>query len=243
MGLQRRARPRRRPASAFPPGGGSARRGGAAIPPRTVSPVDDERPAAAPRSPAADDPHKRPAVCRDPAATPSPQVADDGRACVVLANKWDIYEGKDEASTRDVEKRIKETLSSVSWAEVVFTSAETGQRCLKVYDAVRRAVESHRQRIATATLNDVVRDAMMWQPPPATAAGKNAGKIYFVSQTATRPPTVVCMCNDPKAFTQNYRRYLTRKLRESIPFTGTPVNFVFRAKRQRTEEQDSRKRR
>lgn len=162
---------------------------------------------------------------------------------MVLANKWDIYEGKDEASTRDVEKRIKETLSSVSWAEVVFTSAETGQRCLKVYDAVRRAVESHRQRIATATLNDVVRDAMMWQPPPATAAGKNAGKIYFVSQTATRPPTVVCMCNDPKAFTQNYRRYLTRKLRESIPFTGTPVNFVFRAKRQRTEEQDSRKRR
>ena len=50
-------------------------------------------------------------------------------------------------------------------------------------------------------------------------AGKNAGKVYFVSQTGIAPPTFVCMCNDPKAFPKNYRRFLERKLRESMPFT------------------------
>ena len=170
------------------------------------------------------------------------RIADDGRACVVLANKWDIYEDKNEGSTREVLKVLRETLTAVSWAEVVFCSAETGQRCLKVYDAVKRARESHHHRVSTATLNEVIRDAMLWQPPPATAAGKNAGKVYFVSQTAVAPPTFVCMCNDPKAFPKNYRRFLERKLRESMPFTGTPVRFVFRARRQREAERDGRKR-
>ena len=76
----------------------------------------------------------------------------------------------------------------------------------------------------------------------AVAAGKNAGKVYFVSQTGIAPPTFVCMCNDPKAFPKNYRRFLERKLRESMPFTGTPVRFVFRARRQREAERDGRKR-
>ena len=70
------------------------------------------------------------------------RIADDGRACVVLANKWDIYEGKDEGITGEVLKVLREKLTAVSWAEVVFCSAETGQRCLKVYDAVKQR-ESH----------------------------------------------------------------------------------------------------
>ena len=76
----------------------------------------------------------------------------------------------------------------------------------------------------------------------AATAGKNAGKVYFVSQTGVAPPTFVCMCNDPKAFPKNYRRFFERKLRESMPFTGTPVRFVFRARRQREAERDGRKR-
>ena len=170
------------------------------------------------------------------------RVADDGRACVILANKWDIYDDKNEGSTREVLKTMKETLTAVSWAEVVFCSAETGQRCLKVYDAVKRASASHHHRVSTATLNEVVRDAMLWQAPPAAATGKNAGKVYFVSQTAVAPPTFVCMCNDPKAFPKNYRRFLERKLRESMPFAGTPVRFVFKQRGQRNAERDGKRR-
>ena len=170
------------------------------------------------------------------------RIADDGRACVVLANKWDAYEDKDEKSTRDVEKKIRETLSAVAWAEVVFLSAKTGQRCLKVYAAIQRAYESARTRVPTATLNEVVRDAMLWQAPPASVGSKAGAKIYFVSQTAVAPPTIVAMCNDPKSFTDNYKRYLERKVRESLPFSGTPVNFVFRARRLRDENRDAAKR-
>ena len=161
---------------------------------------------------------------------------------MVLANKWDAYEDKDEASTRAVEKKIKETLTAVSWAEVVFLSAKTGQRCLKVYAALQRAVDAHRRRVATATLNEVIRDAMLWQPPPASAGGKAGAKIYFVSQTAVAPPTIVAMCNNPAAFTDNYKRYLERKLRESLNFAGTPVSFIFRGRRLRDSNRDAAKR-
>ncbi|KAH8099061.1 GTP binding protein [Aureococcus anophagefferens] len=139
-------------------------------------------------------------------------------------------------------KKIKETLTAVSWAEVVFLSAKTGQRCLKVYAALQRAVDAHRRRVATATLNEVIRDAMLWQPPPASAGGKAGAKIYFVSQTAVAPPTIVAMCNSPTAFTDNYKCYLERKLRESLNFAGTPVSFIFRGRRLRDSNRDAAKR-
>ena len=170
------------------------------------------------------------------------RIKQDGRACVVIANKWDIKEEKDEKSTRQVSTIIKDTLSDVNWADILFVSALTGQRCLKVYQAIQAAVQNHRKRVPTAVLNDIIRDAMLWQPPPATAAGSNAGKIYFVSQTAIAPPTIVAICNDPRLFTDNYKRYLERKLRESLDWTGTPIRFVFRGKRLRDEVRDSNKR-
>ena len=61
---------------------------------------------------------------------------------------------------------------------------------------------------------------MLWQPPPATAAGKNAGKVYFVSQTGVAPPTFVCMCNDPKAFPKNYRRFWSGSCASRCPSRG-----------------------
>ena len=169
------------------------------------------------------------------------RIADDGRACVILANKWDIKEDKDEASTRIVSKNIKAALSDIAWADILFVSAETGQRCLKVYTAVQSAVQNHRKRVPTSVLNDIIRDALLWQPPPASAASGGAGKIYYVSQTAVAPPTIVCMCNDPKLFSDNYRRFLERKLRDSLDFQGTPIRLILRAKRLREELRDRRR--
>lgn len=167
-------------------------------------------------------------------------IADDGRACVVIANKWDVKEDKDEKSTRQVSTLIKEQLSAVNWAEILFVSALTGQRCLKTYAAVDRAVANHRKRVPTAVVNQVVRDAMMWQPPPSTPKG--SGKIYYVSQTSTKPPTMVAICNDPRLFSPNYRRYLERKIRDSLPFVGTPIKLILRGKRLREEMRDASKR-
>lgn len=167
-------------------------------------------------------------------------IADDGRACVVIANKWDVKEDKDEKSTRRVSTLIREQLSAVSWAEILFVSALTGQRCLKTYAAIDRAVASHRKRVPTAVVNQVVRDAMMWQPPPSTPKG--SGKIYYVSQTSTKPPTMVAICNDPRYFSPNYKRYLERKIRDSLPFVGTPIKLILRGKRLREEMRDANRR-
>ena len=143
------------------------------------------------------------------------RISEDGRACVIIANKWDIVDDKDSSSTIRATKEIRDALPEIaSWAEICFVSALTGQRCLKVYDAIERAAASHRRRINTATLNDVIRDAMLWQPPPTTRAGKSNAKVYYVSQTGLSPPTIVAMCNDPDLFTKNYMRYLERKLRK-----------------------------
>ncbi|KAJ8600827.1 hypothetical protein CTAYLR_006405 [Chrysophaeum taylorii] len=170
------------------------------------------------------------------------RIAADGRACVVLANKWDIKQDKTEKSTREVSKILREALAPVAWAEILFVSALTGQRCLKVYAAIERAVANHRKRVETAVLNEVVRDALLWQPPPASAS-KGAAKIYFVSQPSVSPPTIVFMCNNPTLFTNNYKRYLERKIRESLPFEGTPIRLVFRGKRLRDEHRDRKRRR
>mmetsp|Transcript_38055 Transcript_38055/g.122179 ORF Transcript_38055/g.122179 Transcript_38055/m.122179 type:complete len:538 (+) Transcript_38055:2-1615(+) len=168
------------------------------------------------------------------------RIKQDGRACVILANKWDIKDDKDEASTRIAAKSIRESLSDVAWADILFVSAETGQRCLRVYGAVETAVKNHRKRVPTNVVNEVIRDALLWQQPPASSSG-GAGKIYFASQTGIAPPTIVAMCNDPKLFTDNYKRYLERKLRESLDWTGTPIRLIFRAKRLRDELRDRRR--
>jgi len=170
------------------------------------------------------------------------RINADGRACVVLVNKWDLKTDKNEATSRQVETSIRAALGDVSYADVLFVSAETGQRCLRVYGALEKAAANHRKRVPTAVLNDVVRDALLWQAPPASVAAGSSGKIYYVSQTTVSPPTVVCVCNDPRLFTDNYKRYLERKLRDSLDFKGTPLRLVFRAKRLRDELRDRRAR-
>jgi GTPase len=84
-------------------------------------------------------------------------------------------------------------------------------------------------------LNEVLRDAILWQPPPIKRSGaKSQAKIYYCSQVATEPPTIVVFCNDPSAVHDNYRRYLDRKFRESINgFEATPIRWIFRGRRQR----------
>ncbi|CAN0390210.1 unnamed protein product, partial [Laminaria digitata] len=83
------------------------------------------------------------------------RVQSDGRACVVVCNKWDLVEKKDDASYNKAVAYAKQMLSPVKWAEVVFTSAKTGQRCTKLFDLVDEVAVQHRRRIKTSVLNEV----------------------------------------------------------------------------------------
>ena len=164
------------------------------------------------------------------------KIADDGRACVVLCNKWDAVMNKDSTTYDKSVKYVREELPQIRWAPILFISAQTGQRVKKIYENVDDAVKAHRRRISTSVLNEVLRDAVLWQPPPAKRSGAQA-KIYYCNQVSTRPPTIVVFVNDPSLISDNYRRYLDRKFRESIDgFDASPIRWIFRGKRVRDIE-------
>jgi GTP-binding protein len=161
------------------------------------------------------------------------KVADDGRSCVLVVNKWDAVANKDSNTFDKSVKYFRGELPQVRWAPIIFTSAATGQRVGKIYGAVDDAVGAHRKRISTAVLNEVLRDATLWQPPPSKRNGSQA-KIYYCNQVSTRPPTIVVFCNDPTMIHDGYRRYLDRKFRESLEgFEATPIRWIFRGRRAR----------
>jgi GTP-binding protein len=161
------------------------------------------------------------------------KVADDGRACVIICNKWDAVVDKDSTTYNKSVKYFRDELPQVRWAPILFLSAATGQRVGKIYGVVDEAIQAHRKRVSTAVLNEVLRDAILWQPPPARRNGAQA-KIYYCNQVSVRPPTIVTFVNDPKLLNDNYRRYLDRKFRESLDgFEATPIRWIFRGRRVR----------
>lgn len=161
------------------------------------------------------------------------QIADDGRACVIVCNKWDAVVDKDSTTYHKSVQYVRQELPQIRWAPILFISAATGQRVGKIYQAIDEAIDAHRLRLSTSVWNEVLRDAVLWQPPPAKRNGAQA-KIYYCHQVSSRPPTVVVFCNDPKLVSDNYRRYLDRKCRESLDgFAATPIRWIFRGRRQR----------
>ena len=164
----------------------------------------------------------------------SEYVAAEGRACVVVVNKWDKVTDKGDRTLSDFEANVRAELRPVEWANIVFTSALTGQRVKRVLDAATAAAEEHRRRITTATLNMVIQDATGWRAPPSTGQGRR-GRVYYGTQAGVKPPTFVLFCNDPKLFPDDYRKYMERQFREQIGYPGSPLRIFYRGKQQGTE--------
>lgn len=164
-------------------------------------------------------------------------VVESGCACVIAVNKWDAVSAKDDRKYREAKANIAAKLPALAtggstWAEQVFVSAKTGLKTAAIFSALTRASETHRKRVSTAVLNEVLEDAVRWQRPPAAFNGKQ-GSVYYCAQVSTRPPTIVVFVNDPDLFSQSYRRYLESSLRKSLGFEGTPLRMLFRARRSR----------
>ncbi len=162
------------------------------------------------------------------------RIVEEGRALVIIVNKWDAVE-KDSYTIYDVQKMLQERLYFMDWAEMIFVSAMTGQRVNKILDLVDQAAESHRRRVSTSVINDVLQEALNWHTPPATRQGKQ-GRIYYGTQVKTQPPTITLFVNDPERFNENYRRYIERQFREQLGFKGTPIRLFWRGKSVRSAE-------
>jgi len=165
------------------------------------------------------------------------RIAEEGRACVIVANKWDAIE-KDNYTIYEFEEQIKSRLLHIDWAQMIFTSAKTGQRVTKVMELVDVAAEQHKRRVSTSVINEVLEDAVRWHTPPSTRQGRQ-GKIYYGTQVSSQPPTIALFVNSPALFKDNYRRYIDRQLRESLGFTGTPVKLFWRGKKVRDYERQT----
>ncbi len=162
------------------------------------------------------------------------RIIDEGRACIIVVNKWDAIE-KDSYTIYDYEKTIEARLHFTEWAETIFVSASTGQRVDKILDLVNEAAESHKRRVSTSVINEVLTDAVSWHSPPATRGGRQ-GKIYYWTQVGIQPPTIALFVNEAKRFNDNYRRYIERQFRKQLGFKGTPMRLLWRSKKVREME-------
>lgn len=167
------------------------------------------------------------------------RIADEGRAAVIVVNKWDAV-SKDSYTIYEYEKLVRERLNFIDWAEIIFVSALTGKRVEKILDLVDTAATNHRRRVTTSVINEVIEDAVSWHTPPTSRSGRQ-GKLYYGTQVASQPPTIVLFVNDPDRFNDNYRRYMERQFRQHLDFKGTPLRLLWRGKKVReVGDQNSR---
>jgi len=165
------------------------------------------------------------------------RISQEGRACIIVVNKWDAIE-KDSDTIYDYEREVRTRLYFLDWAEMIFVSAVSGQRVEKIIELVDKASDEHKRRVATAVINEVIEEATSWHSAPVTRQGKQ-GKIYYGTQVRSQPPTIALFVNDPKRFTENYRRYMESQFRKHLGFTGTPMRLLWRGKKVRESEQSS----
>lgn len=156
-------------------------------------------------------------------------IANEGRACVVLGNKWDLIEDKNNKSYQKAVDDVKMRVASIPWAAVELISVKEKQRIGKILEMVDTAKKQHARRISTSVLNEVLRDAVEWHRPPSSRGGRS-GKIYYCTQVSSRPPTIAMFVNEPRLFSQNYRRYMEGRFRSQLGFAGTPIRVLWRGK-------------
>ena len=150
-----------------------------------------------------------------------------GKGIVIAVNKWDTVKNPDGA-IKDWKELIKYEFQFVPYAKVVFLSALTKKRISTLMPEVISAYENNKKEVKTSVLNNIIMEAVSIHIPPSYK-GKRL-KIYFVSQTDSKPPKFTFQVNDKKLVHFSYERYLENQIRENIDLTGTPIILQFKNK-------------
>ena len=155
---------------------------------------------------------------------------DRGKGIIIVVNKWDAIE-KNDKTIYEYQNKIRETLSYMPYAEMVFVSAITGQRLPKLFETIDMVIENQTLRIATGVLNEIITEAVALQQPPSDK-GKRL-KIYYTTQVSVKPPTFVIFVNDKQLMHFSYTRYLENKIRDTFGFKGTSLKFIIRERKEK----------
>lgn len=155
---------------------------------------------------------------------------DRGKGMIIAVNKWDAIEKNDKTIYKFTEE-IRNKLSYMPYAELLFISAQTGQRLPKLFETIDAVIENHSLRIATGVLNEIMSEAVAMQQPPSDK-GKSL-KLYYITQVSVKPPTFVIFVNDKELMHFSYTRYIENRIRESFGFRGTPLKFIIRERKEK----------
>ena len=157
---------------------------------------------------------------------------DKGKGIVIAVNKWDAKEKDDKTIYRFTEE-VRKILSFMTYAEIVFISAKTGQRLNRLFEVIDMVIENQNLRVQTGVLNEILTEAVAMQQPP-TDKGKRL-RIYYMTQVSVKPPTFVMFVNDKNLMHFSYTRYIENKIRDTFGFRGTAIHFIARERKEKDQ--------
>lgn len=154
---------------------------------------------------------------------------ENGKGIIIAVNKWDAIE-KNDKTVYEYTNKVRNILSFMPYAEIMFISAKTGQRLPKLFDMIDFVIANHAMRIETGVVNEIMAEAVALQQPPSDK-GKRL-KLYYITQVSVKPPTFVIFVNDKQLMHFSYTRYIENKIREAFGFKGTPLRFIIRERKE-----------
>ena len=153
-----------------------------------------------------------------------------GKGMIIAVNKWDLID-KYNHTMKEFTEKIWEKLSYMPYAELIFLSAKTGQRLLKLFDLIDAVIANCALRVQTGVLNEILTEAMAMKQPPSDK-GKRL-RIYYITQVSVKPPTFVMFINDKDLTHFSYTRYIENQIRTTFGFRGTPIKFIYRERKEK----------
>ena len=153
-----------------------------------------------------------------------------GKGVIITVNKWDAIEKDDKTMYRFTSK-IRDKLSFMSYAEILFISAKTGQRVDKLFDTIDMVLENQAMRISTGVLNEILTEATALKQPPSDKGRRL--RLYYITQVSVKPPTFVIFINDKELTHFSYTRYIENQIRDTFGFRGTPIRFIYRERKEK----------
>ena len=151
-----------------------------------------------------------------------------GKGIIIVVNKWDAIEKNDKTIYKYTQD-VRDILSFCPYAEILFISAKTGQRMIKIFDSIELVIQNQNLRVATGVLNEILMEATSMQQPPSDKGRRL--KIYYITQVSVKPPTFVIFVNDKKLMHYSYTRYIENKIRDAFGFAGTSLKFIVRERK------------
>jgi GTP-binding protein len=151
-------------------------------------------------------------------------IAEQFKPCIFVVNKWDLI--ADRIPTDRWVTYLRDTFRTMPYVPIAFITGQTGQNVKALLNHAETLFAQSRERVTTAKLNRLVRIALQRNPPPMH--GRTEPKIYYATQVALQPPTIVLLCNTPSAISKPYQRYLLGFLRDQLGFPEVPIKLYLR---------------